>query len=71
MTPAETSQPATAETNGLTRVQKFAVLLLMLGTDTAAQVLKNCDENELEAVSVEMAQSLSDLADRCRWYVDA
>jgi flagellar motor switch protein FliG len=56
MTPADTSKPPTTEPKSLTRVQKFAVLLLMLGTDSAAQILKNCEEKELEAVSAEMAR---------------
>jgi flagellar motor switch protein FliG len=45
-----------AEADSLTRVQKFAVLLLMLGPESAAQILKNCDERELDAVSAEMAR---------------
>lgn len=56
MAPVDSSKPIAAEVNSLTRVQKFAVLLLMLGTDSAAQILKNCDEKELEAVSAEMAR---------------
>jgi flagellar motor switch protein FliG len=39
----------------LTRAQKLAVLLLMLGPESAAQILKNLDETELEHVVREMA----------------
>lgn len=56
MTPTDSSKPVAAEGHDLTRVQKLAVLLLMLGPDSAAQILKNCDEKELEAVSAEMAR---------------
>jgi flagellar motor switch protein FliG len=40
----------------LTRVQKLAVLLVMLGPESAAQLLKHFDEKEIEAVAVEMAK---------------
>jgi len=46
-------RPETQDPN-LTRVQKIAVLLFMLGPDTAGEVLKHCDEKEIEAVSAEM-----------------
>jgi len=39
----------------LTKIQKLAILLIILGPDAAAQVLKNLDEHELEAVSAEMS----------------
>lgn len=38
----------------MTRVQKLAALLIMLGQDGASHVLKNLDEQELEAVCAEM-----------------
>ena len=37
-------------------VQKLAALLIMLGPDTAAEILKHLDETELEAVCAEMAR---------------
>ncbi|MBP9902187.1 MAG: flagellar motor switch protein FliG [Verrucomicrobiota bacterium] len=56
MTAPDTSQSAASETSSLTRLQKFAVLLLMLGPETAAQILQHCDEKEIEAVAVEMVR---------------
>ncbi|MFO1511534.1 MAG: flagellar motor switch protein FliG [Verrucomicrobiota bacterium] len=40
----------------LTRTQKLAVLLLMLGPESAAQILKNFADNEMEAIAVEMGK---------------
>jgi flagellar motor switch protein FliG len=40
----------------LTKVQKFAIFLIMVGQESAAQVLKNLDEHELEAVTAEMSK---------------
>lgn len=40
----------------LTKVQKFAILLIILGPESAAQILKNLDEHELEAVTAEMSK---------------
>jgi flagellar motor switch protein FliG len=40
----------------LTKVQKFAIFLIMLGPDSAAQILKNLDEHEMEAITAEMAR---------------
>ena len=40
----------------LTKVQKFAIFLIMLGADSAAQILKNLDEHELEVITAEMAR---------------
>src|SRR5262245_21527016 len=39
----------------LTKIQKLEILLIILGPDAAAQILKNLDEHELEAVSAEMS----------------
>jgi len=50
----ELSPVAAAEFEKMTRVQKLAALLIMLGQDGAAQVLKNLDEQEMEAVCTEM-----------------
>ncbi len=54
-TAAPTSE-ASAATASLTKVQKLAALLLILSPDSAAQVLKNLDEEELMAVSTAMAE---------------
>jgi flagellar motor switch protein FliG len=40
----------------MTRHQKLAALLVVLGPESAAQVLKNLDEHELEIVSMEMSK---------------
>jgi flagellar motor switch protein FliG len=40
----------------MTKVQKLAALLIILGPDSAAQILKNLDEHEVEAVSLEMSK---------------
>lgn len=51
------SNPAPAsDISKLTKVQKFAIFLIMLGPDTASQILKNLDEHELEVITAEMAK---------------
>jgi flagellar motor switch protein FliG len=40
----------------MTKVQKLATLLIILGPEGASQVLKHLDEHELEAISTEMAK---------------
>jgi len=50
-----TATPAN-DISKLTKVQKFAIFLIMLGPDSAAQILKNLDEHELEVISAEMAR---------------
>jgi len=40
----------------MTRVQKLAVLLVMLGPESAAQILKNFDEHEVEVIAAEMSK---------------
>jgi flagellar motor switch protein FliG len=52
---AEASAPS-LEFTKLTKIQKLAALLIMLGQESAAQLLKTFDEHELEAVSGEMAR---------------
>ena len=47
---------AQADINKLTKVQKLAALLIILGPESAAQIMKNLEEPELEAVSLEMAR---------------
>ena len=51
------SSPAPAtDISKLTKVQKFAIFLIMLGQDSASQILKHLDEHELEAITAEMAK---------------
>lgn len=45
---------AAAEFEKMTQIQKLAALLVMLGQEGAAQVLKNMDEREMELVCAEM-----------------
>jgi flagellar motor switch protein FliG len=40
----------------MTKQQKLAALLIMLGPESAAQILKNLDERELEVVTAEMSK---------------
>jgi flagellar motor switch protein FliG len=47
---------AAFEIGRMTKIQKLAALLIMLGPESAAGVLKNLDESELDAVSAEMAK---------------
>lgn len=47
---------AQGEASKLTKIQKLAALLVMLGPDAAAQVMKALDSNELEAVAAEMSK---------------
>jgi len=49
------AEPA-AEKNELTKTQKLAALLIMLGPESAAQILKQFQPREIEAISREMAR---------------
>jgi flagellar motor switch protein FliG len=40
----------------MTKPQKLAALLIILGPDAASQILKNLDEHEVEALSLEMSK---------------
>jgi len=40
----------------MTKIQKLAALLVILGPEGAAQILRNLDEHELDAVSAEMTK---------------
>jgi flagellar motor switch protein FliG len=53
---AEVSETPTgiAEFENMTRIQKLAALLIMLGQDGASMILKHLDEHEVELVSAEM-----------------
>ena len=56
---ATASQPDAAngaETGALTKTQKLAALLVMLGPEGAAQILKQFQPREIEAISREMAR---------------
>jgi flagellar motor switch protein FliG len=50
-----TTQAATLDIEKMTEVQKLAALLIVLGPDSAAQVLKGLDEDEMRRVITEMA----------------
>jgi flagellar motor switch protein FliG len=52
----ETTEVATAESGALTKTQKLAALLVMLGSDSAAVVLKQFQPREIESISREMAR---------------
>ncbi len=47
---------AVVDFSKMTKLQKLAALLIILGPDSAAQMLKNFDEHELEAISLEMSK---------------
>ncbi|MEK7781171.1 MAG: flagellar motor switch protein FliG [Verrucomicrobiota bacterium] len=53
---AETTTATSHLPTELTRPQKLAVLLCMLGPDSAAQVLKHFDEREMEGIINEMGK---------------
>ena len=53
---AETPDAAAAEGGALNKIQKLAALLVMLGSEGAAQVLKQFQPREIEAISREMAR---------------
>jgi flagellar motor switch protein FliG len=47
---------AAHQVSKMTRYQKLAALCIILGPESAAQMLKNLDEHELETVSLEMSK---------------
>lgn len=47
---------AGSETAKFTKIQKLAALLIILGPESAAAIMRNLDEHELESVSSEMAK---------------
>jgi flagellar motor switch protein FliG len=57
-TAPETVAPVPLDFSKMTKVQKLAALLILLGPDSAAQVLRSLEEQEMEAVSSEMAKTL-------------
>jgi flagellar motor switch protein FliG len=54
-TTTETTEPA-VEPGALNKTQKLAALLVMLGSDSAAVILKQFQPREIEAISREMAR---------------
>lgn len=52
----EIPQDAAAESGALNKTQKLAALLVMLGPESAAEVLKQFEPREIEAISREMAR---------------
>src|SRR5271154_1952755 len=44
------------EISSMTKLQKLAALLIILGPESAAQILKIFDEHELETISLEMSR---------------
>lgn len=57
MTAADAGEPADAALGGhLTGQQKAAVILVLLGTDLAASIFEHLDENEIERLSLAIAQ---------------
>jgi flagellar motor switch protein FliG len=54
--PAPGAPAPNSEIRGMSKMQKLAALLIILGPETAASILKNLDEIELESVSAEMAK---------------
>jgi flagellar motor switch protein FliG len=53
---SENVSTGAADAAKLTRQQKLAILLIMLGTDSAAQILKELDDQEVETICAEMAK---------------
>src|SRR5437870_12477278 len=53
--PAE-SQAAPLDVSKMTKVQKLATLLVIIGPEAAAQVMKHLEEHELDLVASEMAK---------------
>jgi flagellar motor switch protein FliG len=53
---SETEAPPALDIKKMTKVQKLAALLIILGPESAAKVLKSFGPQDLEAVSAEMAR---------------
>jgi flagellar motor switch protein FliG len=56
MATAAETPVAPVEFAKMTKVQKLAALLIVVGHEAAAQILKNLDEHELDAVTTEMSK---------------
>lgn len=53
---AELTSPAVLDISKMTKLQKLAALLIILGPESAAQILKSLDGQDLDQVSTEMAK---------------
>ncbi|HEY2952160.1 MAG TPA: flagellar motor switch protein FliG [Verrucomicrobiae bacterium] len=53
---AELTEPPALDINTMTKVQKLAALLIILGPESAAQILRSLSPQDLNVVSAEMAQ---------------
>jgi flagellar motor switch protein FliG len=53
---AETTVAPPSEVAKMTKIQKLAVLLVILGPESAAQLLKGMEEHELDAITAEMSK---------------
>lgn len=56
MAASTTETEAPLDINTMTKVQKLAALLIILGPESSAQILKQFDEHELETVAAEMTK---------------
>ncbi len=54
--PSPIESPETVDPAEMTKVQKLAVLLIILGPESAARLMKQLDESELEVVTAEMTR---------------
>jgi flagellar motor switch protein FliG len=62
------SEAPIIEVAKMSKLQQLAALLIMLGPDGAAQILKNLDEHEVETVSQEMAK-LTVVSQEMQWEI--
>ena len=53
---AELTNPATTDFSKMTKVQKLAALLIILGPESAGQILRSLGSQDLDLVSAEMAK---------------
>jgi len=56
LSPSAPAANRTADVTRMTRLQKLAALLIILGPESASQILNTLEAHELEAVSTEMAR---------------
>ena len=50
------TQSVAIDVSRMTKTQKLAALLVVLGPESAAQMLKSFDQEEIEAISLEMSR---------------
>jgi flagellar motor switch protein FliG len=53
---AEAAPPAALDVSSMSRMQKLAALLIILGPESAAQILKTLDAPDIERISAEMTR---------------